>query len=114
MQAVAAPAGNGIVKRKLQIVVAQKPVESRPRFGSPAAVSGDAVGLQSGRDRTRSLNRLLIEAGLFTILTVETLRPDGHKRAVGRAALHFGEPVQSFECGGNHTLIRATRPHQTK
>ena len=45
MQAVPATAGFGIVKRKLQIVVAQEPVEGRPGFTAPAIVSGYAVSL---------------------------------------------------------------------
>ena len=87
MQAVPAAAGDGIVKRKLQIVVAQEPVESRPGFAAPAAVASYAVRLQTRGDRAGGFNRLLIEAGFFSTLAIETLRPDGHKVAVDFAAL---------------------------
>ncbi len=76
MQAVPATAGFGIVKRKLQIVVAQEPVESRPGFAAPAIVSGHAVSLQTGGHRAGGFNRLLIEASLFSALAIKPLRAD--------------------------------------
>src|ERR1700675_315746 len=45
MQAVAATAGRRVIQRNLEIVVAQKPVESRPGFVAPAMVSSHAVSL---------------------------------------------------------------------
>ena len=108
MQAVAAAAGDGIIKRKLQIVVAEEPVESRPGFAAPAAVTSYAVGLQTRRDRAGGFKRLLIEAGLLTTLAIEALRTDGHKVAVDFAALRFEQPIQRFETGGNHAIIRAS------
>jgi hypothetical protein len=73
MQSVPAAARDGIIKRKLQIVVAQKPVESRPGFVAPAVVAGYAVRFETRRYRASGLNRLLIEARFFTILVIEAL-----------------------------------------
>ena len=112
MQAVPATAGDGIIKRKLQIVVAEKPVESRPRFAAPTAVAGYAVRLQTSGNRAGGFKRLLIEAGLFATLAIEALRTDRNKVAVGFAALHFQQPIQRFQAGGNHAIIRAGRTHQ--
>ena len=77
------PPVHGIVERKLQIVVAQEPVESRPGFAAPAIVSGYAIRLQTGGHRARGFNRLLIEARLFATLAIKPLRADRHKVAVG-------------------------------
>src|SRR5580692_2934081 len=87
MQAVPAAAGHGIIERKLQIVIAKEPIEGRPSLAAPTAVPGYAVGLQAGGNRSGGLQRLLIEAGLFTTLAVEALRPDRYKVAIGFAML---------------------------
>ena len=105
MQAVPAAAGDGIIKRQLQIVVAEEPVESRPGFAAPAAVASDAVGLQTRRNRAGGFKRLLIETSLLAILAIETLRTDRHKVAVDFAALRLRQPIQRFETGGNHAII---------
>src|ERR1700722_14870170 len=89
MQAVAAAAGDGIIERKLQIVVAEEPVEGRPGFVAPAAVSSNAVCLQARRNRTGSFKRLLIEAGLLATLAIETLRSNRYKVAVDFATLRL-------------------------
>ncbi len=89
MQAVPAAASDGIIERKLQIVVAEEPVEGRPGFVAPAAVASYAIRLQTRRNRAGGFNRLLIEAGLFTILTVEALRTDRHEVAIDFALLRL-------------------------
>src|SRR5713226_8837969 len=105
MQAVPATPGDRIIQGKLQIVVAQEPVEGRPGFTAPAAVAGHAIGFEARRNRAGGFNRLLIEAGSFTILAIEPLRSDGYKVAIDLAVLRFREPIQAFESGGNHTRI---------
>src|ERR1700722_17335216 len=112
MQAIATAATDGIVERKLEIVVAKEPVESRPGFAAPAGVASDAVGQQRRRDRTRGLNRLLIEASLFTAAAIEAVRPDGDEVTVDFAMLHAGEPIESLETGCNHPLIGATGSYE--
>src|ERR1700691_3691732 len=102
MKSVAATSGNGIIEIDLQIVVAQEPVEGRPGFFAPAVVARCAVGLQTCRNCTRSLDRLLIEARLFATLTIESLRPDRHEMPVALRTLSFREPLQRFQAGGNH------------
>src|ERR1700686_1882102 len=97
MKAVAATASDGIVKRELQIIVAKKPVEGRPRFLAPTAVAGNKVCLKTCRNRARGFNRLLIEAGFFPTLSIKALRADGDKVPVGFAALLFHEPIQRFQ-----------------
>ena len=57
----------------------------------PASFAGDPVRLQARRDRTRCFNRLLIEAGLFSALAIEALRPDGDEvvaRGIGALNLY--------------------------
>src|SRR5580704_3261974 len=109
MKTVAASSGDAIIKRNLEVVAAKKPVECRPGFVSPAPVSGYAIGLQTRRHRTCGLQRLLVEASLFTSLAIETLRPDRHKVAVGLATLSFHKPIHGVESGGDHAIIRASR-----
>src|SRR5580658_6308269 len=108
MKAIAAATGDGIVKRKLEIIVAKEPVESRPGFSAPALITRYTVGLQARGYGAGSLKRLLIEAGLFTALAIKTLRSDRHEVTVGFRALCFREPVQRFEAGGDHAIIRAS------
>src|SRR5258705_8104772 len=112
MQPVAATAGYGIIQRKLQIVVAQKPVECRPSFVAPAAVASHSVRFETGRNRACSFNWLLIEARLFATFAIEPLRPNRYKVAVDFAVLCFQEPIERFEAGGNHTIIGACRSHE--
>src|SRR3984893_3807044 len=108
MQTVPAAAGDGIIKRKVQIVVAKEPVECRPGCAAPAAVTGYAIGFETRRNCAGSFNRLLIETGLFPALVIKALRSDRHKVPVGFATLRFHQPFQSFETGGDHTIIRAS------
>ena len=112
MQAVPAAACDGIIKRKLQIVVAKEPVECRPGFVAPVAVASYAVRFETRRNRTGGLNRLLIEAGFPPTLVIKALRPDRHKVVVDFAMLCFRQPLQCFETGGNHAIIRASRSHE--
>src|ERR1700686_2349800 len=112
MQADPAAPGDGIIKRKLQVIVAEEPVESRPCFGSPAALTSYAVSLQARRDRASRFKRLLIKAGFFTALAIETLRTDRHKVAVVFAPLQFEQPIERFEPRGQHTIIRARGTYQ--
>src|SRR5271170_2227478 len=117
MKPVAAAAGDRIIKRNLEIVVAKEPVESRPGFTSPTTITRYAVGLQTRRYGAGSLERLLVETCLIATLTIEALRADRHKVAVafraagfraGFRALCFGQPVQRFEAGRDHAIIRAS------
>ena len=105
MQAVAAASGDRIIKRKLQVIVAEEPVESRPGFDASATLPSDAVRLQTGRDRASGFKRLLVEAGFLTALAIETLRTDRNKVAVGFAPLQFEQPIERFEARGQHTII---------
>jgi len=73
MKAVPATAADGIIKRKLQIIFAKEPVESRPGFAAPAVVASYAVRLQARGNRASGFDRLLIETGLFFTLTVKAL-----------------------------------------
>src|SRR5580704_10737995 len=112
MQSISAAASHGIIKSKLEIVVAQEPVESRPSSTPPAAVTSHSVRLQTRRNRTGSFNRLLIEAGLLTALAIKSSRPDWYKVAVGFATLRFHKPIQRIESDGKHTFVRASCPHK--
>src|SRR5579863_9734689 len=105
MKAITAATRDAIIKRELQIVVAKEPVECRPALVAPSSLASRAVRLETRRYRAGRLNRLLIEAGLFTALAIETLRPDRHKVAISFAALRFGKPVQRFEPRGDHAII---------
>src|SRR5580704_6680789 len=112
MQTITAAAGHGIIKRKLQIVVSQKPVERRPGLTAPAAVAGYAIGLQASRYCAGGFNRLLIEASQLTALVIEALGANRYKMAVGRAALSFHQPIQRSEPSRNHALIPTRRSGQ--
>src|SRR5277367_3986083 len=109
MKAVAASAGFGIVQWKLEVIGAQEPVESRPGLGAPAAVAGYAVSLQTCGNRAGGLDRLLIEAGLFATLAIETLGADGHEVAPDFVTLASHQPIQRFQTGRDHALVPAGR-----
>src|ERR1039458_10782227 len=108
MKTVPATAGNGIIERKLQIVVAKKPVKSRPGSVAPAAVTGYAKRLQARRNSAGGFNRLLIEAGFFTALAIKALRADGHEVAVGFATLSFHKPIQGFQTDRKSTRLNSS------
>src|ERR1700716_3754407 len=108
MQTISASPGSRIVKRNLQIVVAKEPVEGRPGFAAPMAISGYTVCLQTCRNRASGFKGLLIETGPFTILATEALRSNRHKVAVVFAMLHLQQPIQCFETSGKHPFIRAS------
>src|ERR1039457_7674467 len=112
MQSVPAATGDGIIERNLQIVVAAEPVERRPGFAAPVAVAGCTVRLETRGDRAGGFNRLLIEAGFFTTLAIKALRSYGNKVTAGFATLRFRQPIECFETGGNHTIIRARCAHE--
>ena len=113
MQAVPATAGFRIVERKLQIVIAQEPVESRPGLSAPAIVS---------RSRDRPVNKRTPRRRLQWVAdrtepvhspsAIKPLRADRHKVAVHRATLRFHKPIQRIESGGNHAFVPASRPHE--
>src|SRR5208282_372846 len=109
MKPISASTSGEIVKRNLKIIVAKEPVESRPGFAPPAAITRYTVGLQTRRYGARSLKRLLIETRLVATLAIKTLRPDRYKAAIGFRALRFGEPVHRFEPRGDHAIIRTGR-----
>lgn len=111
MQSVPATAGHRIVKWKLQIIVAEEPVESRPRLHAPPFLIGDAVGLQTSRYRSRGFDWLLIEARFLFTLPVETLRSNRNKVILGLAMLLFHQPIERFETIGDHSIVGARRPN---
>src|SRR5579864_1063815 len=106
MQAVPTAAGGRIIKRKLQVVVAEEPVESRPSVVAPAVVTSYAVSLQTSRDCASRFERLLIETSPLTSTAIEALRTDRHKVGIDFATLRFRQPIQRFQASGNHTIIR--------
>src|SRR5580698_6028231 len=105
MQSIAAATCDGIIKRKLQVVISQEPVERRPSFASPPVVTRHPVSLQTSRHCASGFNGLLIETCLFAALVIKALRTNGYEMTVGFAMLRRQEPIQCFEAGGNHPLI---------
>src|SRR5579863_6157720 len=108
MQAVPTSAGCGVIQRQLQVVVAEEPIESRPRCTAPLDVTGYTVRLQASRNRACGFERLLIETRLLTTPAIEALRADRNKVTGGFTPLHFQQPVQGFQADGNHPVVRAS------
>src|SRR5205823_10760681 len=100
MPANATAARHGIIKRQLKIVVAEEPVESRPGFAAPAAVTRYPICLQTSRNGASGFKWLLIEAGLLAILAIKALRTDRNNVTVGLAPLQFQQPIQRLESRG--------------
>jgi hypothetical protein len=65
MQSVAAAARDRIVKRKLEIIIAKKPVEGRPGLAVPALVASYTERFKARRYGASSLDGLLIEPGFL-------------------------------------------------
>jgi len=112
MQAVPAAAGDGIIERKLQIVVAEKPVESGPCLNAPAFVATYPIRSETCRNGASGLNGLLIESRLCSALVIKALRSDRYKVVVGLAMLHCQEPIQRFQAGRDHMIVRTRRAHE--
>src|ERR1700677_3663198 len=108
MKPVTAATTDAIIKGKLEVIVAKKPIERRPGILAPATITGYTVGLQTRRYRTSRFKWLLVETRLITTLAIKTLRPNRDKVAIHFRALRFGEPVQRFEARRDYAIIGAS------
>src|SRR6266550_1493230 len=108
VQTVSATTGGGIVQGNLQIIVAQEPVECRPSLFEPTIIPGCTISFETRGNSSTGFHRLLVKASFLASLTVEPLRPDGHKMIVVRRALYLAQPVQCSERSRRHHTIRTT------
>jgi len=72
VKSVPATASGCIVKRRLQIVLAEKPNEDAAGFCKPLHLAGEAFCFKTCRDGCTGFYRLLIEARLFFSLGIES------------------------------------------
>src|ERR1039458_7456780 len=107
MKPVSASACGRIVKRRLQIVLAQKPPESPPRFLKPPTLFRQPAYLQASRNRSASLHWLLIEARLLTTLGKKSAGANGHKNLLVVPVLRRHQPFQRLHPGINHAAVIA-------
>src|ERR1035437_6405187 len=105
MKPVSASARLRIIKRNLQIVLAQKPAEDALGFIKPIALAGKPVDLQAGRNGCASLDRLLIEAGLLCALGKASAGTDRHKDVFVAAVLCGHKPFKSFDPCRDHPFV---------
>src|SRR5882672_10456591 len=105
MQTIATATSGEIEQRKLQIVLTQKPIESRPGLSAPTAVPGHSIGLQACGDCACRFHRLLIEARLLTTFGIKAVGPNRCEMTIAPAVLHAHEPVQRFEPGRDHPPV---------
>src|ERR1043165_4028375 len=98
MQTVTTSSGHRVINGKIQIVTSKKPFKRSSRFLSPALVSCDAGGLETGGHHGLSFHRLLVESCTFSALMIKAVGADRHKVSscfVG--ALQVGEPAERFQ-----------------
>ena len=87
MQSIFASAGCGIVKRYLQIVLAQEPTEDTMGFLGPTFILSEPVCLKTSRDGGTGFDGLLIEARFLRALGEASAGADGHKDLLVTAVL---------------------------
>src|SRR5580658_10891665 len=102
MKAIFASAGCWIVKRRLQVVLAQKPAEDAMGFVGPALIAGEPVRLKTSGDGGTGFDGLLIEAGLLRAPGEASVGADGHKYLRVTAVLRSDEPLQRLDSGREH------------
>ena len=108
MEAVSAAARCCVVKRRLQIVLAQKPAKHALGFLKPMALFRQPVNLQASRNHCASLHWLLIESRLLTAFDKEPIRSDRYKDILVVAVLFNYKPLQRIHSGFNHSLVVAS------
>ncbi len=91
-----------IVDREIQVVATEEPFKGALGFLAPTSVTGDAIGLKTGRHHCLTFHGLLIEAGAFTALFVEAIGSDRDKMATFAGPLYVGQPAQRFQPGLDH------------
>src|SRR5262245_33782823 len=96
LEAVAAPPGGRVVEALSQVIAAEEPLEGGAGLAHPTGVLGDPVRLQTGTDRRRRLQRLLVEPGPLVPLAVKPVAADPPKVLLwGR--LDRDQPAESVE-----------------
>src|ERR1700733_443551 len=109
MQSVPASAGAGIVKRNLQVIVAEEPVKRCPRIFQPLALSGRTISLQACRYTGTCFDGLLVESGFLRFFRIKSVRSDRNEMALSLATLNGRQPVQCFKPGRNHCVVSVAR-----
>jgi hypothetical protein len=101
LQTVTAAAGLRIVERDSQVIAAEKPIKSPPRFPQPDFVIGCAVGLQACADHGVRFDGLLIELRRRFSAFPETIGANRPKVAQF-GGLIFHQPVEALEASFQH------------
>ena len=101
LQTVTAAAGLRIVERNSQVIAAEKPVKSAPRFPQPEFVSGCAMGLEACAEHSVRLDGLLIELRRGFSALPETIGADRPKVAEF-SGLIFHQPAEGLEARFQH------------
>src|SRR6266567_1387389 len=96
MQSVTTPSRAGIVKRFSEIVPTKEPLETASRRALPVFVMGESKSLETGRDGSISLHRLLIETRAFAAALPKTIGADRREMS-GFRSLRFHQPAERLQ-----------------
>src|SRR5208337_3578948 len=107
MQSIFASARCGIVKRYLQVVLAQEPAEDTMGFLGPTLILSEPICLKTGRDGGTGFNGLLIEARFLRALGEASAGADRYKDLRVTAVLSGHKPFERLESRRDHFLVMA-------
>src|ERR1700674_5494050 len=105
MKSVATAAGCCVVKRNLQIVLAEKPAEGTPGLFKPVLLVCQPVCLETSRDCCASLDWLLIEASLLTTLCEKSSGADRNEDLFIASVLLGDKPFKRLTPYFDHPLV---------
>src|SRR5580704_16723041 len=96
MQGVAASSSAGIVERFSEVVPAKEPLETASRRALPVFVMRETKSLETGRDGSIGLYRLLIEARAFAAELPKTVGANRREMSDLRSS-RFHQPAERLQ-----------------
>src|SRR5213593_1660220 len=96
MQSVTTSSRTGIVERFSEVVATKEPFETASRRALPVFVMRESKSLETGRDGSIRLHRLLIEARAFTAALPKTVGTNRREMS-GFRSLRFHQPAKRLQ-----------------
>src|SRR5882762_5212196 len=96
MQSVTTSSRAGVVKRFSEVVPAKEPLETASRRALPVFVTRERKSLETGRDGSIGLDRLLIETRAFAAALPKTVGAN-RREISGLRSLRFHQPAERLQ-----------------